>query len=70
MMSEEFFVWDIPILLLVMIEILQYLKDPKNMGIMVYCLLWVVQDLYLQPYVLLLRFSGDLARKPRVEFRV
>ena len=30
----------------------QYLKDIKTMGIMVYSLVWVMQDLYQQPYSL------------------
>ena len=31
-------------------KILHYLKDPKLWGIMVYSLLWVMQDFVHQPY--------------------
>ena len=33
-----------------MIQILNYLKDSKLREVMVYSLLWVMQDLYYQPY--------------------
>ena len=47
-----------------MIPILHYLKDPKVGGIMVYSLLWVMQDLYHQPYwVLRLEFEGARGRR-------
>ena len=35
--------------LLLMTEILPYLRDPKPMGITVYSLLWAMQDLCHQP---------------------
>ena len=36
--------------ILLMIETLHYLKDPKLWGIMVYSLLWAMQDFYHQPH--------------------
>ena len=50
--------------LLWMIEILHYLKDPKTMGVMVYSLLWVMQDFYHQPHQLVLsRLIGTPLKK-------
>ena len=35
--------------MLLMMQILPYLKDPKTMGIVVYSFLWMMQDVYLLP---------------------
>ena len=47
-------------LILLMIYILHFLKDPKTMGIMVYSLLWVIKDAYHQPYQGLIILRGRI----------